>query len=142
MGCIGGLIVGSAIGATLGVAGFLAFHVYLMLTVESPSPDSLGPLFSVYVGTIMGLFIGSPTGLIVGVVVGIYFGTVSAGVKPVTVGVFVGILVCGLAMAGVSFFPPLAYGSVIVGGAFVVGAGAIAGIATGALVRRKERDPY
>ena len=135
IGGAAGLLIGAAAGPALGVVGFMAFDVYLALTIEDPSPESLGPLFAVFTGAATGLAVGTPTGLIVGAVLGVCTGIERAWVKAVMAGTFVGILVCTVMMIVGIFFPPLGYSSLPVGGGITVAVGAITGIAAGKMVR-------
>ena len=131
-----GLLVGAVSGPTIGIVSFLAFDVYLALTIDNPSPESLGPLYGVTVGGVMGLVVGIPTSVIVGTVMGIYSGSGGVEVRTISVGVFAGMLMCAAALVIGWFFPPLGNASLIWGGSFTVGAGAIGGIATGICVGR------
>lgn len=139
VGGAAGLLIGAVAGLALGVVGSMVFDVYLALTIEEPSPESLGPLFAVFTGAAMGLAVGIPTGLMVGAVLGVCTGVERAWVKAVMVGVFVGVLVCTVMMIVGIFFPPPGYSSVPVGGGITVAAGAIAGVAAGKMVRWSAR---
>ena len=142
MGCATGLLAGAVIGPMLSIVGFLAFHVYLNLTIENPSAESLSPLFSVYVGGAMGLVVGIPTGLILGAAIGMFTSTGGVNTKSIVVGVLSGTLTCAALLVVGFFFPSLGNASVIVGGAFIIGAGVLAGTRTGAFVACAERDPF
>ncbi len=145
VGSATGLLAGAVIGPILGIVGFLAFHVYLNLTTENPSPESLGPLYSVTVGAAMGLVVGIPTGLVVGAVIGVigmFTSARSVNIKAIVVGVLSGTLTCAALLAVGFFFPPLGTASVIVGGAFTIGVGALAGVSAGVFVARIGGDRF
>ena len=104
-GSLAGLLTGVFLGPLLGIVSSLAFHVYLNLTIENPSPESLGPLFSVVTGGTMGLAVGVPTGLIVGAAIGIYAWDGNVNIKAVAVGVLAGTFTCAATLPMGFFFP-------------------------------------
>ena len=141
-GSLAGLLTGGVTGPLLGIVSFLGFHVCLNLTTENPSPESLGPLFSMVTGGAMGLAVGIPTGLIVGAAIGIYAGGGNVNIKAVAVGVLAGTFTCAATLPMGFFFPPLGNASVIAGAAFTIGAGALTGIAAGTFIAHRDRTRY
>ncbi len=141
-GSLAGLLTGAVLGPMLGIISFLAFHVYLKMTIQNPSPESLGPLFSVVTGGAMGLAVGIPTGLIVGTAIGIYARGGNVNIKAVAVGVLAGTFTCAATLPMGFFFPPLGNVSVIAGGAFTIGVGAFAGIAAGTFIAHREMNQF